>query len=232
MTNPLIKRGSIRTTVGVEVSELSISLLISSDTTLANVPAAQFIRQGGLDGARLSVARRFYARWGGDMCGSLNLFNGKIGPLTISGSEVQMSVKSDLEILDVMMPRNIYLGGCIHTVYDSGCNLSAAAFTVAGNVSTASALNISTNLAQADGYFDLGVMKVTSGTNNQVQRSVRLYAGGNITPMQPFPSTLSPGTTFTIRPGCDKTELKCDGVFSNKGNYRGYPFIPAPETTY
>lgn len=233
MTDPIIKRGGIRTVVGVEVDELQLSLLCNACVTVANVPLTQFARQGGFDGARLTVTRNFSRYPGGAACGSLPLFQGRVGPLTISGSEVQMHVKSDLELLDIQMPRNVYMAPCIHTLYDSGCNLSAAAFTVTGNTTAGSSTTaLNCNLAQASGYFDLGVLKFTAGQNNQVQRSIRIYTSGQIVPVEPFPFAPATGDHFTARPGCDKLFSTCSAKFSNADNHRGYEFIPSPEISY
>lgn len=233
MTSPIIKRGPIRSVVGVEVDELKMSMLCNETVTVANVPLTTFARQGGFDGARLVVTRAFSKTYGGASCGSLNVFSGRVGPLTIAGHQIDATIKSDLELLDIAMPRNVYMAQCQHTLYDTGCNISAAAFTVTGNTAANStAANVHCNLAQADGYFALGVMKFTSGQNNQVQRSVRGHTVGFLVPSIPFPYTPGTGDTFTIRPGCDKLQTTCAAKFSNGGNFRGYPFIPAPETSY
>lgn len=233
MTNPIIKRGAIHTVVGVQVDELQLSLFCNANVVVANVPLTQFARQGGFDGARLTVTRNFSKYPGGASCGSLSLFKGRVGPLTVSGTEVAMHVKSDLELLDVAMPRNVYMAQCQHTLYDTGCSLNPAGLTVTGNTTTgATTTNVSCNLAQADGYFELGVMKFTSGQNNQVQRSIRIYTSGYLVPVQPWPITPAAGDRFTVRPGCDKLLSTCGAKFANSANFRGYPFIPAPETSY
>jgi len=233
MSDPIVKRGTIRNVIGVEVDEISVSLLCNSDTLVGNMPLAQFARQGGFDGARLVVTRSFSASHASSACGTLHLFSGRVGPLTISGSEVAMTIKSDLELLDIMMPRNTYQASCMHTLYDSGCNLSAATFTVTGNTTGGSTTSVvNSNLAQADGYFSLGVMQFTSGQNNQVARSVKVYANGSLTPVQPLPFAPAAGDHFTVRPGCDKQQATCNVKFSNLLNFRGFPFIPTPEASY
>lgn len=142
-----------------------------------------------------------------------------------------MAVKSELETLDVQMPHNLYMATCIHTLYDDGCGLVAASFTVTGNVTSgATASSVSCNLAQADGYFDLGVIRFTSGANAGLTRSIKSYTAGVIVPVMPFPYTPAPADLFTARPGCDKLEATCNSVkFSNRDNFRGYRFIPVAE---
>ena len=38
----------------------------------------------------------------------------------------------------------------------------------------------------------------------------------------------SVGDAFTVYPGCDKQQSTC-ALFGNSANFRGQPFIPAPE---
>ena len=233
MTDPLIKRGTIRSVVGTEVDSLEVTLLCNSDVQVQNIPLPQFARNGGFDGARVVIDRYFAASWQSAACGSVNVFSGRVGPLSISASEVKLTVNSDLELLNVMMPRNLFMGQCGNTLYDARCGLSAAAFTVTGNTtanSTTAAVHC--NLAQAAGYFNLGTIKYTTGQNAGITRSVKLHTTGVLVPAFPFPYVPASGDLFQAKPGCDKLQATCNAKFSNTANLRAYPFIPAPELTY
>lgn len=233
MGAPIVKRTSIKTGVGVEVSQVNMSLFCDADTMQGNLPLAQFARQGGFDGATLTITRNFFAHWNGQFCGSLNLFVGDVGQVTCSSTEVALQINATTELFDTLMPRNVYGASCMHTLFDTGCTLTKAAFTSTGNTTANSTTaNVHCNLAQADGYFSLGVMQFTSGQNNQVQRSIRLHANGVLYPVLPFLHTPQAGDLFTVRPGCDKQQPTCAVKFSNSANFRGYRFIPAPEATY
>lgn len=234
MTDPLIKRGTIRSTTGIEVDSLDVTLMSDADVTVQGLPLPQFARMGGFDGARVSVDRHFSASWTSASCGSLNLFTGRVGPVDITGLGVKLTVNSDLELLNVKMPRNIYMAQCIHTVYGPGCGLAAASFTVTGNTTSGStALSINCNLAQAAGYFDLGTIAYTTGPNAGEKRSIKTHTSGVIVPSFPFDYAPGAGDLFQAKPGCDKRYATCNSVkFSNGANFRGYEFIPAPELTY
>jgi len=234
MTDPIIKRGPIRTVTGIEVDSLSLSLLVNSDVLVGNIPLAQFARQGGFDGARLSVSRSFANVPGAPACGSVNLFSGRVAELTVSGTEVKMEVKSDLELLNIQMPRNIYMAQCVHTLYDAGCGLGSGTYTVTGNTTANSTTRqVNCNLAQAAGYFDLGVVTFTTGQNAGVERTVKTHTTGVLVPTFPFPYTPAAGDLLTARPGCDKQYATCNSAkFSNAANHRGFEFIPAPELSY
>ena len=233
MTDPLIKRGTVRSVIGVEVDSLDVTLLCNSDVQVQNVPLPQFARAGGFDGARVVIDRYFSAAWHSEACGSLNVFSGRVGPLGISASEVKLTVNSDLELLNVMMPRNLFMGQCGNTLYGARCGLSAAAFTVTGNTTANSTVrSVNCNLGQAAGHFNLGTMKFTTGPNANMVRSVKLHTTGVLVPSFPFPYVPAPGDLFEAKPGCDKLEATCNVKFSNTANLRAYPFIPAPELTY
>ena len=50
-----------------------------------------------------------------------------------------------------------------------------------------------------------------------------------LTLMSPYNYTVAPGDAFTIYPGCDKQLATCT-AFGNQANFRGFAFIPSPES--
>lgn len=248
-TQPIFKRGGVRTQIGVEVSTMSVDLLCNSGSLIDGSPAIAFAAQGGLDGANGLVLRYFYANAqayrdrflstaanaAAQPSGNLHIFQGRIGELNIDASGVHFTVASDMELLNIQLPRNLYQAGCIHDLYDVGCGVVAANFTATANVAAnATVYTVPSDLTQNTGYFDLGVMEFTTGALAGVFRSVKQYdqANGAVTPVLPLPSAPAPGDQFVIKPGCDKTFATCNTVFTNTANFRGYEFIPTPETSY
>jgi uncharacterized phage protein (TIGR02218 family) len=128
----------------------------------------------------------------------------------------------------------LYQAGCINTLFDTSCGLNAAAFATSGTVAMASAASgFSTTLAQATGYFDLGVVTFTNGTNSGLSRTVKAYAKGapgTVSLTSPFPVVPAPGDAFTITAGCDKQQSTCSGKFGNLINFRGFPYVPENST--
>lgn len=234
MADPLISRGQTHSTVGVDVATLSITMQIGDDSTIANVPAAAFALAGGLDGATVRVDRVFAANWSAPVTGNLNVFIGNVADVEVTGTSIEIEAKSELEKLNQVLPKNVYQAGCIHTLYGPGCGLVAANFTVTGNTAANSTrYSIVSNLSNPTGYFDLGVIEFTSGPMDGVSRTVKSYANGVVVPSFPFPAAPSPGDLFGIRPGCDKRFATCNGsTLNNAANFRGYEFIPVPETSY
>ena len=64
-----------------------------------------------------------------------------------------------------------------------------------------------------------------------ISRTVKSYAGGQFVFILPLPYDPTVGDTFSVYPGCDKTQAVCQSKFNNVARFRGFPFIPVPETT-
>lgn len=238
-TGPLLSRSRTRLKVGVEVDTLDVTLNADPTVQVNGVPIVQFIARRGLDDARLLLERAFAAGPGEAVVGTLALFEGRISQARdVSRLEAKLSVKSDLEVLDIKVPRNVYQPPCMNTVYDPACGLSRAANTVSGTAAsgTDTARRYFTHsLAAAAGTYDVGVVTFTSGANAGISRTVRAYetiagSGANrITVMSPWPSAVAVGDAFTITKGCTRTQAACT-AFGNLSRFRGTPYVPTPES--
>ena len=229
---PVLSRSRTRTIIGVEVDTLSITIAPKDTDLIGSSTWLQAVCSGRLDGAEI-VLDQAYLSLELSVADTINKFVGKAAQLTINRHKIEMEVNSPLEGLNISMPRNVYQDGCQHTLFDSGCGLVAASFAVSGSVgSSPTTRTFNTALAQDANYFSLGVLQFTSGALTGTKRTVALQqAGGAITLLSPLPVAPQTGDTFTIYPGCDKTKATCESVkFNNVVNFKGFPFIPVPET--
>lgn len=224
-------RETVRVVTGLEVDELRVTIFADGLTMLGAQPFLKLVRAGGLDRARLALDRAFMPEFGDTSRGAVPLFGGRIAEATVRRTAVDLAVKSDLELLNVKLPRNIYQPICLHTVYDAGCGLDRANFrstaTVQAN-STASVLRC--GLAQSSGHFALGTVRFTSGAHAGATRTVKAYAPGLLTLALPLPAPPAVGDGFEAFPGCDRMQATCVAKFNNLPNFRGFPYIPLPET--
>lgn len=239
LTNLIITRGGITQRTGVEVQSLDLELTPQTDgaaITLAGVPLLQACRLGYLDSCRVLMSKLFMATPGDVSAGAVPWFQGRVRDVDAGRFSARISLESDLALLNVAMPRNIVQTGCTHRLFDAGCTLVPASWQITGSVSTVGTDRtfITTGLTQANGWFDLGTLTWTSGVLAGLVCSVKssLNASGRIEFMRQLPSAPAGGSTFTIRPGCDKRQATCTTKFSNLAHYRGYPYVPSPETMY
>ncbi|MEO8804636.1 MAG: DUF2163 domain-containing protein [Burkholderiaceae bacterium] len=232
LVGPILKRSKTRLSVGISVDQLKVQLSAAPTITVNGVPMMQFITRGGLANARLQVDRLF-ANAAGVATGVLPVFTGRVADISGGRHEKNISVKSDTELLDVMIPRDVYQAGCKNTLFDGRCGLARAGLTVAGSATGASdapRTSFAHALAQAAGYFSLGVVTFTAGPNTGIGRTVRNHTSGLLTTVQPWPFAVTAGDAFTVTPGCDKQQATCSGKFSNLVRFRGEPYVPAPDT--
>lgn len=227
------KRGKIRTVIGITVDEMDLEIYADSTNLIGSVPFFQALVTGALDWARVQVDHAVMSVWGDTTPGTIIGFSGRIADITLGRSAAQLKIKSDLELLSITMPRNVYQPACIHTLYDGGCLLNKASFAISGIVASGSTTSlINATLGQATGYFDLGEITFTSGVNTGVTRNVKKFTSGSPAAIQlSYPLLNAPGIgdAFTIYPGCDHQQATCTNKFSNLVHFRGFPYVPLPE---
>lgn len=221
--------------IGLEVDTMSFDV-VPGEAQVLGAPFLQACAAGAFDGAVVSIDRAFMPTYGDVAAGIVNVFTGRVGQINLGRSVATFTINSWLETLNVQFPRNVYQPGCLNRLGDQTCGVLLTLFyQTSCTVVSATAAAITADVTNAlAGYFDLGTIVMTSGALNGIGRTVRscaFGAPGVITLLGPFPSAPAPGDTFFLYPGCDKS-LGPNGCpkFANVGRYRGFPFIPAPET--
>ncbi len=220
--------------VGLEVDTLQFTIL-PREGTIGGVDFRVAARIGMFDFADVLLTRAFMPEFGDVSEGVVTLFNGLVGDIEPGGrSQLVFTVNSYTDLLNVNMPRNTYQPACVNTLYDEACTVIKATKGVNSAVESGSTITaVNAVLAAATGYFDRGSVTFTSGQNNGVARSIKAYTQGSpsaFSLIPPLPFTPQAADTFTIYPGCDKTMTTCQQKFDNLENFRGFPFIPVPET--
>jgi len=216
-SGPLFMRELATFTVGLEVDQLRVKIVPDPSLTIGGLPWLTAMRQGLFDGGSVLVDRFMSDSFANFIPGIVKWFGGHVADIEIGRSEAIMTLASDVAFLNIQLPRNTYQPACRWTLFDTGCTLNKALFTVPGTVSAGSdKRTLNTNLTKADGYFDLGTIQFTSGANNGLWRMVRSYlnSSGKVTLGTPLPNTPVNGDTFTIYPGCDKKMATC-GAYAN-----------------
>lgn len=227
----IIKRGATRVAVGLDVDSNTLEIAAEPDYRLEGLQWSEAALGGALDGARVVIERIFFSDWATPV-GAVVIFSGRVSDVSGSRSAVKVDVKSDIELLNVSSPRNIYQAGCMRTLYDGGCKVNREKFTVNGRVTANSmtGTELACNLTQADGWFNQGVIKFTSGRNAGLSRTVKEHKGGRLSFALRLPFPPQSGDVFKIYPGCDKRQETCGKKFDNIVHFRGFPYIPAADT--
>jgi uncharacterized phage protein (TIGR02218 family) len=227
---PVIKRTGTKRSVGLQTDTMKLTLECDQTHLLEGLPFVQAAAKGALDNARIVIHKAFIATWGAAPTGTVdNWFAGAVSLVRPSRNKVEIEVKDDTEKLTVKMPCNLYQGPCLNTLFDPACGVLRSAFLVNGTATGGTTTSLTSALAQAAGWFEQGTIKMTSGLNVGLKRTVKTYAGGSFTFILPLPFAVLAGDTFETLPGCDKTPPTCDGKFGNLARNTSFPFIPAAE---
>ena len=229
----IISREGISLALGIEVDNLSITIDTTDHEKLGDIRVVQAFHNGQMDGARFKLDRIFM-----DMhtptdtsAGTIKLFEGRLIEPEFDRNTIQVSVASDLDDLNVQMPRNLYQPSCSNTLFDSACGLLRASFVVSASVEVNSTkARILCSLNQPQGWFTQGVIEFLEGGNKGLKRTVRLHESGALLLTLPLLEEPQPGQRIKFYPGCDKRLETCDNRFNNRSRFRGAPFIPVPET--
>jgi uncharacterized phage protein (TIGR02218 family) len=232
-TGPLVQGLKFKQSVGLEVDKQQITIAARPTDLISGAPALEAIRSGAFDGATAERDRVFFNAPAGAVIGGVMLFHGRVSTVdNVGRTSAQITIASDLVILDYDMPRNLYQATCLHTVYDSGCGLNRSTYAANGTVglgSAATLINTSVALAAHRG----GSILFTSGANANVRATVKsVVAGTSLTLMYPLPNSPSVGDAFAVYQGCDHTTGTCQSKFNNLASFRGFPFVPPPQIAY
>ena len=216
-----------KATVGLDADEQTINVAARAIDLVGDLPFLQALRQRVFDGALVERRMAYFSDpFYQTLIGSVVVFQGRVTSIKSLGRvSAQISVKSDLVLLDIDMPRNLWQPTCVHALYDAGCTLNRASFAATGAVgagSTGQVINwtgaaltqVQGSLVLADGRF---------ATIKSVVVGVSLIL------MVPFQEAPAVGAAFTAYQGCDHTAGTCQAKFSNLINFRGFPYVPPPE---
>jgi uncharacterized phage protein (TIGR02218 family) len=217
---------------GLEVDQQQITVSARATDTVGGVPFLQALRNGVFDGCEIQRERAFLNSWSAadtaSPIGSVILFKGRIGTIdNVGRTTAQITVNSDLVLLDLQMPRNVYSPACQHALYDSGCGLVKSAFATAGVVGSGSTGSV-INWSGADPKYNQGTLTFSSGVNAGVSANVKGAGAGALSLAYPLVNAPATGDAFTVYQGCDHTQTTCTNKFNNLVNFRGFPYVPQP----
>lgn len=235
-TVPSLRRGGMRMAVGLAVDALDIDMIYQDTTRILSKTPGAFANGRGFDGTRVVIDVLMTPDFADTSRGVVNMFTGVVSEVEVDSTRVRMRCAADMVFLNAAFPPCLYQPNCNNALFDARCGLLKSAY--ANNDSAVAGGTQTTVIASAAGvvqgkvadYFALGYIVITSGTNNGLIRSVKKSTGATLALLYPLPVALAAGDTFTAYPGCNKSEAACDS-FGNRARFRGFPFLPQPETT-
>lgn len=235
-TSSPISRDSISESTGISVNDLAVTWPLRNTDYIPDTtnPILFAMREGIFDDSELSIHRVFSPKpWGINM-GNIdsrymlrNRYSGLVDVDKAGLITAELKVSSYTKKFDVKLPRNLYNASCNRNFYSNDCGVKRSDLTVSGTVTTGDVNNLSTSLTFADKFYDSGVVTFMSGNNYGIRRTIKSSLNNNIALLKPLPYAPGVGDQIIMYPGCPKTYPAC----RNQPNYRGYMYIPVPETS-
>jgi uncharacterized phage protein (TIGR02218 family) len=204
----LVQGGRMRVVKGLEVDTTTITIAPGTRDRINGLPMLTAIRQGFFDRCAILKQRVFMASWGDTSAGAIIIFSGEAADIKPGRTSCDITVKSDIYLLNVAMPRNVYQASCMHGFGDAGCGVNRANYAVSLAVASTAVSTTQTIYCPIPGAvdaYDGGTIAFTSGVNAGLSRSIHVSSPGFIQTYSAFPNAPAAGDMMTVTPGCDKT---------------------------
>jgi len=224
----------------MEVPSMTVQML-ALNASFAGGPSIKAQAHNGLfDGASFLFSMGFMTTPGAVAAlGSVDIFGGVTGAVDIIGSAVTVTCRGKNNLLDQYVPRNVYQVGCNHAFCDSGCTLNRATYTTSYTAGAGADVSfVPWSGAHPSNYANYvnGTVAFTSGTAAGQRRTVQAASTTGLTLIYPLLGAPAAGDGFTAFEGCDKTQASGSGqscsARGNEQHYRGFPFVPPPNTSW
>jgi uncharacterized phage protein (TIGR02218 family) len=200
-------------------------------TAFMDVSSEAEIEAGVWDEARVTV---FETRW--DVLPSVVdatqvnlLLAGKLGQIERQSGVFTAQLHGLLEQLDTQIGR-VYSAACPWRLGDSRCQVDLTPYTHTGTITGGGADSRYTfhdeAQGQAAGYFNEGVITLTSGANAGHSMDIRTWVPPWFELHRPLPYPITVGDTYQAVRGDDKTYGTCAVIFDNQARFGGFPYVP------
>lgn len=230
----LIQGLLVKTSVGIEVDQQQVQLDYSADLVYQSYLSwPQALLTGRLDGATIRRDRFIATSFKDPWLGGMPMFLGLVSSLSMVGRQTAtVNVKSDLVVLDVQMPQDLFEPNCQNTWGDSECGVVQAAFAVSATVGASPTRSI-IPWSGATADYALGKIHYAAGDAVTRVRTISRVAGGNLYLAYPLDFDPVAGDTFIAYPNCRRQKDNCvtyHGDPTWKTRFKGFPFVPVAET--
>lgn len=223
---PRFGRSTVTTKIGVEATELDVSVMAGAGDRIGSFSFAEAVRVGELDGATVELDRLFGAG------GAIVWFYGRVAETDAGRTNIAIKVKSLMNLLaEQQMPRRLYQAACTHVFGDAMCTFdrTSRAVTQAALAGSNQAQIVTALVPSPAALFDQGTIAGLTGANAGQSRTIARLSAGTVFLLKAWLYPVAEGDTFSLLPGCDHTTATCSGTFGNLDHFGGFPYIPPPE---
>jgi len=208
-----IKRSNISYHSDLQVDKVDVTFgivgITIGDDTLT-IP--QIIERDYLKNAHLCI---YLYDWENSVLLSTRFEGYLTGDIIYNQGSITCSFGSILDKLQDKFPKFIYSEFCNHNLFDEYCTLATGDYAFTGICTDGSTNKVIYDdvllkfVNHPEGYWTKGEIKITSGANINISRTIKQHFDGYVTLNIPLPATVATTDTFRIWPGCDKSGETC-----------------------
>ncbi|MFV0294840.1 MAG: DUF2163 domain-containing protein, partial [Hyphomicrobiaceae bacterium] len=211
----------LRSTVGLSVDNLEVESALVSDRLDEDRLGA-----GDFDDAPIEI---FRVNWS-DPQSRVLMRKGSLGEVRRTATMFSAEIRGLAHYLGQPQGR-VFQYACDADLGDARCGIDLADPVYRGTGTVLAPIDqrsfTTVDLASfADGWFTRGLLTFTSGENTgragEVKRHTLTANRATIELWQPPGAPVSPGDTFSVTAGCDKSLGTCRTRFANARNHRGF----------
>lgn len=184
------------------------------------------LRFGVWDSAAVEI-RVF--NWSDLSQGELKIRKGSLGNTDIKNGLLTSQILGLTNRLQILIGR-AFGPSCTAELGDERCQATVPSEN--GSVaSSADAHHLTPNsgLTGIAGYYDDGIVLLTSGINSGLAYQIGSWDGTEFVLKNPLFVAPTAGDTFTVEPGCKHDVVDCNDKFDNLVNNRSFPTMPGPD---
>lgn len=168
---------------------------------------------------------------------------GQISAPRIEGRTISVKLGSILGRLDESVPNQLLSPDCAVNLYSTPCGIletqqtyTGSIVSVVAGILTLSSLARTSGLAVptiGDGYFSYGRMWTGSGETYETRTiyNSAVAGAGQVALTLSHPLNLALSGPVYFAPGCGGSFSECQNKYSNRANFRGFPYVPPSNPT-
>lgn len=216
---------SVSSTNSLNVDNLEVSALLSSDGM-----DAEDISAGLFDHGTISI---FQVNWQDLTQGKLHIRSGWLGEFIVKDQNFTVEIRGLTQKLQQTIG-DVFSPECRADLGASGCHVNLAQYSTMGFVTEVVGLDSfrDTDRAEADGWYDYGLLRWLRGSNAGFKAEVKIFANGQFVLFDMPPEPMAVGDMYMVVAGCDKRSGTCKVKFQNFENFKGETAIPGTDSLY
>lgn len=226
-----IQATAVRHELGTGIGNLDVDGLLK-DTILSSDSITETeLRAGAYDSAKIQM---YVVDWLFPANTPQTIITGTTGEINIMQGHYKTEVRGLLQRMSQQIGSLTTATCRVKRLGDADCKVDMTPFRHVSDVNAVQGPRlIDFNDSEITGYYDYGVVTVTSGANDGLEREIKnsVQSAGisTISLQEAFPYQFEVGDTVILEAGCNRLIGTCSIKFDNINNFRGEPFIPGTD---